>query len=134
MRMQAMRARAAALLLCGVGLGALACGAGETSDEVGAPALLAAIEARRAPLLLDVRSPEEFAGGHVPGARNIPIDELAARTQQLAAHREQPIVVYCETGRRAEAAYVALEAAGFSAVRRLTGHMAGWRAAELPVE
>ncbi len=92
------------------------------------------IASGEAPLFLDVRTPAEFAGGHVPGAINIPHDALPARTAELAKHEGEPVVVYCESGRRAAIAAAALQQAGFAEVRHLAGDMSGWRAAGLPVE
>jgi len=85
------------------------------------------------PLLLDVRSREEFAEGHIPGAVNIPYDELPARLEELAGHRDDGIVVYCRTGRRATIAETTLVEAGFTDVRDLSGHMTEWREARRPV-
>jgi rhodanese-related sulfurtransferase len=87
-----------------------------------------------APLILDVRTPAEYARSHVPGARNIPHDQLAEQLEALAEHREREIVVYCESGRRAAHAIETLEDAGFRGVRHLEGDMAGWRKAGLPTE
>jgi rhodanese-related sulfurtransferase len=85
-------------------------------------------------IVLDVRTPEEFASGHVPGAQNVPIDELASRTGELEAQREREVVVYCERGPRARKAADALVAAGFTDVKLLAGHMSGWRDTGLPTE
>ncbi len=88
----------------------------------------------KAPLFLDVRTPEEFAAGHVPGAINIPHEALPTRVGELASHKAKDVVVYCESGRRAAIASDALHAAGFERVQHLAGDMSGWRAAGLPVE
>jgi len=104
------------------------------SAEIPASELLAGIDANAAPLILDVRTPEEFARGHVPGARNIAIDELARRIDELSGHRQEEIVVYCEGGPRAERASDLLADAGFDSVRHLEGDMSGWRAAGLPTD
>jgi len=111
-----------------------ACGGGATADagEVSAEQVLASRADAAPPLVLDVRTPEEYASGHVPGAINIPIDQLAARTGELDAQRE--VVVYCERGPRASKAADALVAAGFSDVKLLSGHMSAWRDAGLPTE
>ena len=96
------------------------------------PAELAAlIESGKAPLVLDVRSDEEFSQGHVPGAVLIPHDQLEARIDELGEPRE--VVVYCRSGRRSGLAQPVLEKHGFQ-VRQLEGSWQGWQAAKLPEE
>lgn len=109
------------------------CGRRAFSAEVPANEVLADIDANNAPLILDVRTPNEFADGHVPGARNISIEELAQRIGEIADHRDQEIVVYCERGPRAQKAADLLADAGFGSVRHLEGDMSGWRNAGLPI-
>lgn len=65
------------------------------------------------PFLLDVRTPQEFAGGHLPGAVNIPVDELRSRLGELP--RGQEIAAYCQVGQRGYLATRILMQAGFSA-------------------
>ena len=65
-------------------------------------------------MYLDVRSPEEFAEGHVQGAINIPVDEMEARWQELEPYRDRPIVVYCRSGRRSARAIEILAQHGFT--------------------
>lgn len=84
------------------------------------------------PLVLDVRTPQEFAGGHVPGARNVYFRDLPRRLDDLAAPRDVPIVVYCETGARSRAAIRTLIEAGYSQVIQLDGDMGAWRRSGLP--
>jgi uncharacterized membrane protein YdjX (TVP38/TMEM64 family)/rhodanese-related sulfurtransferase len=94
---------------------------------------LATLQAsRHAPLVLDVRNPDEFAGplGHLPGARNEPLGELPARLEGLAAARLRPLVVVCRTDKRSAKAAELLDAAGFADTRVLRGGMEAWRAAE----
>ena len=62
------------------------------TEDLSAEALKSALESNEKPLLVDVRSPEEFAAGHMPGAINIPVTELEAHTEQLP--KDQPVVVY----------------------------------------
>jgi phage shock protein E len=69
-------------------------------------------------VLLDVRTPEEFAAGHVQGARNIPVQELAARLEELGS-RQVRVGVYCRSGRRSAAAEALLRARGFERVSDL---------------
>lgn len=112
---------------------AVACTAapGEVT-EISADALLGTPPAGA--LILDVRSAEEFASGHVPGATNLSHESVAARLGELEAHRDQPVVVYCESGRRAGWVTDQLLEAGFTDVRHLTGDMRAWREAGRPVE
>lgn len=116
----------ASLLLLAVG--SLAC-----AEEAAAPApvqpaeLAALLAAADAPLLLDVRTPEEFAAGHIAGALLVPIAELEARLGELAAYRERGVVSYCEVGGRAGKANELLRSAGFANVRSLDGSMRRWR-------
>lgn len=106
-----------------------------TVPAIGAAALAQRLAAPQGPLtLLDVRTPEEFAAGHVPGARNIPVQELAARLAELDAARSDDIVVYCRTGRRAATALQTLQAKGFERLLYLEGDMQGWNAGGHRVE
>lgn len=63
---------------------------------------------------VDVRTADEFAGGHVPGAINIPHDQMPQRWSELEAYRDQRMVVYCRTGRRSAIALQTLTAQGFT--------------------
>lgn len=74
--------------------------------------------------LLDVRTPEEFAEGHLDGAINIPVDQLASRVAELGPH-ERAVVVYCRSGRRSASASQTLRDAGFTDVHDL-GAMSNW--------
>jgi phage shock protein E len=76
-------------------------------------------------LILDVRTPEEYAQAHVPGAKNIPVQELQARVAELGAN-DTPIVVYCRSGARSAAAATLLARAGFARVTDI-GAMGNWR-------
>jgi rhodanese-related sulfurtransferase len=96
--------------------------------------LCAAIEAGAAPLILDVRTPAEFAAGHVPGAINIPFQQVIRRASELSAPRERPLLVYCGHGPRAWIAGAALRRTGFRYISYLTGHMAAWKRAGRPEE
>jgi rhodanese-related sulfurtransferase len=99
-----------------------------------APTELLVWEAAHAPLVVDVRSPEEFAAGHIPGARNVPVDELPTRVEEIrnqAGGRE--VVLYCQSGRRAARAAQALHEQGVGPLRHLTGDYQGWAEAGRPV-
>jgi rhodanese-related sulfurtransferase len=63
--------------------------------------------------VVDVRTPQEFASGHVPGAINIPYEEIGRRASEIGP-ASTPVVLYCRTGRRSGIAADALQKAGFS--------------------
>lgn len=67
-------------------------------------------------VVIDVRTPGEFAEGHLPQAVNIPVAELAARAGEVATlaggDKARPVVVYCASGNRARGAVTTLSAAG----------------------
>jgi uncharacterized membrane protein YdjX (TVP38/TMEM64 family)/rhodanese-related sulfurtransferase len=96
-------------------------------------ALQQQLKAGDAVLVLDVRSAAEFAGGHIAGARNLPLDELPARLAELEAHKAQPIRLVCHTDRRSAKAAHVLAAAGFPDARVIHGGMTAWRAAGFPI-
>jgi len=119
-----------------------ACGAGPAADQTGAGTatevteaeVLTLVAAPDGPLLLDARTPQEFAAGHVPGARNIPYDQVAAHLAELQGFRMRGVVIYCEHGGRAAKAAEVLRNAGFQGVRHLKGDMSAWRGSGRAVE
>jgi rhodanese-related sulfurtransferase len=92
------------------------------------------IQLSQAPLILDVRSEKEYADGHIPGAQNIPHDQLLNRLSEIDAAKTEEIVVHCRSGHRAGIAEKVLMEAGYSNVRDLDGHMNGWRSGGYPIE
>jgi phage shock protein E len=74
--------------------------------------------------LIDVRSPAEFGGGHLPGALNIPLPELGARANKLGP-KDKPLVLYCASGTRSSMARSVLKGLGFTQVFNL-GSMSRW--------
>ncbi len=71
-------------------------------------------------ILVDVRSPAEFAGGHIEGAKSIPVQELSRRMDELGA-KDGEIVVYCQSGGRSAMAKRLLEGNGFTKVHDMGG-------------
>ena len=92
------------------------------------------IHAGSPPLILDVRSRDEFGSGHIPGAINIPHDELDARMAELTVDKSGEIVVHCKSGRRAQLAETILREHGYTNVRDLDGHWQEWQASGLRTE
>ena len=85
-------------------------------------------------LLIDVRSPKEFADGHIPGAVNMPHENINDYLSELEGHKDKPIIIYCRSGRRAKLAMKVLEDLDFSEVMHLEGDMLGWSAAGMTVD
>jgi rhodanese-related sulfurtransferase len=134
-----------AMLITGVLLGAVLGIAGCATDEPAPPSPAASPVSRvgvdefaRAlgepgVLVLDVRTPAEFAQGHLSGAVNVDVtgEDFAATLQRL--DRQRPTLVYCRSGRRSARACARLEEAGFEQLLELAPGIVGWEAAGQPV-
>jgi len=83
-------------------------------------------------VVLDVRTPEEFAAGHVPGAINVLHDQLAANLGKVP--RDKDVVVYCRSGRRSDIATGILIENGYRRVSHLDGDMNAWIENARPLE
>ena len=81
--------------------------------------------------LVDVREPAEYQGGHVPGARNIPMGQLTARLSEL--DRDRPVHVVCASGNRSSAMTDVLTANGFDAIN-VAGGTSAWIRSGRPIE
>jgi hydroxyacylglutathione hydrolase len=82
--------------------------------------------------LLDVRSPDEWKGGHIPNARHIFLGELREKLDEL--DMDKPTAVYCDSGYRASIATSILKQAGFDCVCNIPGSWQAWKNAGYPVE
>lgn len=109
--------------------------AAETAPLIAPDKLVERIEKKDSNVvILDVRTPEEFAAGHVPGAKNIPHDQLPNRLAELAGAKDKDIVVYCRSGRRSEMAINTLSSQGFERLLHLDGDMIKWEQEQRPLE
>ena len=106
------------ILLCGCSAVLCACGnpGSAVSDAPGNPASVPS-----AIVLIDVRSADEYASGHLRGAVNIPHDRITEEIGSVAADKSTPVILYCRSGRRAETALNALKAAGYENVSNCGG-------------
>lgn len=86
----------------------------------------------KAPYVLDVRTADEYVSGHVPGAVNIPHDQLASRLAEVPKDRD--VVLYCRSGRRAVIAGQVLADNGYVRLEHLQGDIAAWVDQGQPVE
>lgn len=84
-------------------------------------------------LLIDLRSVDAFRAGHIAGARAIAPDELPQKIATLAKEREQPFLLYCDSGLASGRAALLLTKLGFERVHTLKGGLAAWRRESLPV-
>ena len=83
--------------------------------------------------IVDVRDATEFATGHLPNAKNIPLADLDSRIGELDKLKSKSVVVVCQSGARASAAAAKLAKAGFADVVNLDGGVAAWKTAGLPL-
>ena len=84
-------------------------------------------------VVIDVCEAEEFAAGHVAGARSVPLGTLEGASN-LPSNKALPLVVVCATGARAARAVGQLRKAGYANAQVLVGGLKSWREANLPVE
>ena len=86
-------------------------------------------------ILVDVRTPEEHAGGFIPGTDlNIDFREMQHRYSELGANLDEHIVVYCQSGHRSSIAAGVLTGLGYKYVYNVAGSMNAWQEAGYPIE
>ncbi|MBP6787220.1 MAG: rhodanese-like domain-containing protein [Candidatus Promineofilum sp.] len=121
-----------------------ACGGGETAapavEEIDLTTLpddvdvdtVEAVRQNPGVYLLDVREPDEYAAGHIPGITLIPMGEVASRLSELP--RDKEIIVTCRTGNRSSQVADLLREQGFTNVHNMTGGIVAWEEAGYAVE
>ena len=85
-------------------------------------------------VVVDVREPEEFAAGHVTGAKNVPLDQLEVKLPTTVKNKSLPILLVCATGARAQRAVTTAKKLGYEQAQAVSGGLKSWKAANLPVE
>ena len=90
-----------------------ACSGTDKPSVISAAELMARINNQSAPIILDVRTEQEYQQSHVPGAINIPYDNYSSGVDRLQLKPNEEIVVYCESGARASKVELALKQQGF---------------------
>ena len=98
-----------------------------------APAALTALVNREDALVVDVRAAADFEKGHIPGAKSLPLAQVAPEHRLLAAAKSRPVVLVCKAGQSAAGAAGKLRKAGFERVFVLAGGIDGWQQAGLPL-
>ncbi|MBR7800438.1 rhodanese-like domain-containing protein [Undibacterium fentianense] len=84
-------------------------------------------------LVLDVRSPEEFATGHLPNSKNIPLKEIESRLKEIEKSKSQVVIAVCASGVRSSSAVGLLNKLGFEKAFSLEGGVAAWQSQGLPI-
>lgn len=84
-------------------------------------------------VVIDVREPNEYAEGHIEGARNIPLGKLEQRANELEAYKQSTMIVGCQSGTRSPTACKKLSALGFASLFELKGGMVAWKEQNLPL-
>lgn len=85
-------------------------------------------------LVLDVREANEFAAGHVLGAKNVPLARMETAGGDFMKKKDRPVIVYCDSTDRSGKALAALKKHGFTRVANLSGGLKAWQDAGLPLE
>lgn len=112
----------ALLLLSGI-----ACQAETSNIETITPAELSQrLKEPNPPIILDVRTRDEYSSGHIDTALNLPHDELERRLGEIPGNKTSEIVVYCRSGKRALIAEKILVEKGYTSIKDLAGHWQGW--------
>ena len=85
-------------------------------------------------LVIDLRSAEDYARGHILGAKSIPLADLERRAGELDKLKLKPLILHCADGNRAGGGVAVLRGKGFDKVHNLAGGFTAWQQAGLPVE
>ena len=89
---------------------------------------------REKAVVIDVCEAEEFAAGHVGGAKNVPLGQLEERLPSLVKNKSLPVVLVCASGARANRAVAVAKKLGYEKAEALAGGLKAWRDASMPVE
>jgi rhodanese-related sulfurtransferase len=89
---------------------------------------------RQRAVVVDIRAPEEFAAGHVSGARNVPLDQLEAKLAGTVKNKSLPLLIVCASGARANRAVAMARKLGYEQAQALGGGLKSWKDANLPLE
>jgi rhodanese-related sulfurtransferase len=89
---------------------------------------------RERAVIVDVRETDEFASGHVGGARNVPVGELEKRLPEVVKNKTVPLILVCSQGSRAKRALDVARKLGYDKAQVLAGGQKAWQEANLPVE
>ncbi|WP_233101659.1 rhodanese-like domain-containing protein [Variovorax sp. IB41] len=89
---------------------------------------------RERAVLVDVREPEEFATGHMIGAKNVPLNQLDEKLASTVKNKNVPLLLVCATGARAQRGVAMAKKLGYEQAQAVAGGLKAWKDANLPVE
>ena len=89
---------------------------------------------RERAVVIDVCETEEYAAGHVGGAKNVPLGQLEERLPAVVKNKALPVVLVCASGARSNRAVAIAKKLGYENAQSLAGGLKAWREASLPVE
>ncbi len=89
---------------------------------------------REKAVVIDVCEANEFAAGHVGGARNIPLNQLEEKLTAAVKNKALPVILVCQSGARSNRAVAIAKKLGYEQAQSLAGGLSAWRTANLPVE
>lgn len=99
-----------------------------------APTIAVQLINRERAVVVDVCDPDEFARGHIGGAKNIPLGELETKLSAAVKNKALPLILVCQSGARSGRAVAIAKKLGYERAQSLGGGLTSWRAADLPVE
>jgi len=85
-------------------------------------------------VVVDVSEPEEFALGHVGGAKNVPLNQLEQRLPEVVKNKGLPVILVCASGGRSVRAEGMARKLGYEKAQAMAGGLKSWKEANLPVE
>jgi rhodanese-related sulfurtransferase len=89
---------------------------------------------RERAVVVDVSETEEFAAGHVGGAKNVPVGQLEQRLPEVVKNKGVPLILVCASGSRANRALAIAKKLGYDKAQVLAGGLKSWKEANLPIE
>jgi rhodanese-related sulfurtransferase len=106
---------------------------GATAGGISTAGAVQLINRERA-VVVDVSETEEFAAGHVGGAKNVPVGQLEQRLPEVVKNKSLPLILVCPNGARATRALAVAKKLGYEKAQVLAGGLKAWKEANLPVE